>query len=178
MTGKHPRGMGQRLGNAGPEVWEFNEPIYARVLSGETVAFEDQLDPVMRHGYREDAYFSLCYSPLRSEEGDVAGVLVTVFDTTRQTEARLRAERGEAFLTQLHDPTHSLAEPMRSNVRLLTCLANISRQTALSTASSNQMKMSSKLRLSRSVRSSSVGGTVYVSVLRRNGNRSPQRQVA
>jgi PAS domain S-box-containing protein len=111
LAGKHPRGMGQSTRECWPEVWDFNAPIYARVFNGETVTFEDQLYPLMRHGYIEDTYLSLCYSPLRGEEGDVAGVLVTVFDTTRQTEARLRAERREAFLTQLHDSTHSLAGP-------------------------------------------------------------------
>ena len=34
---KHPRGLGRPTHECWPETWAFNEPIYARVLGGETV---------------------------------------------------------------------------------------------------------------------------------------------
>ena len=87
MGMKHPGGMGQATQACWPEVWSINEPIYARVLEGESLKFEDQLYPLLRHGYLENAYFTLCYSPLRDELGVPAGVLVTVFDTTERVKA-------------------------------------------------------------------------------------------
>lgn len=119
---KHPLGMGQSTRDCWPEVWHFNEPIYARVLRGEAVTFENQLYPLRRHGYIENVYLSLCYSPLRDQTSTIAGVLVTVFDTTREAAARVRAERREAFLTHLHDATQSLADPdeiTQTSARLL-----------------------------------------------------------
>lgn len=57
MGKKHPAGMGLPTREVWPEVWEFNEPVYRRVLEGETLTFENQLFPITRQGFREDAYF-------------------------------------------------------------------------------------------------------------------------
>ncbi len=95
MGEKHPEGLGQPTRECWPEVWHINEPIYARVWGGETVTVEDGLYPLNRHGRVEDAYFTLCYSALRGESGAVAGVLVTVFETTE----RVEAERKKAEVT-------------------------------------------------------------------------------
>ena len=91
MAKKHPLGLGQPTRECWPEVWHINEPIYARVWRGESATLTNQLFPITRHGYPEEAYFTLCYSPLRDETGQVAGVLVTVFETTAAVE-RARAE--------------------------------------------------------------------------------------
>lgn len=117
MGERHPGGMGQATRACWPEVWHINQPIYARVLRGEAVTFEDQLYPITRHGYLEDAYFTLCYSPLRDETGGVEGVLVTVFETTermkaaaelRESEARLKEvfRQAPAFVVMLRGPEH------------------------------------------------------------------------
>ena len=84
MGAKHPAGMGQPTSECWPEVWEFNEPVYKRVWLGETLTFEDQLFPITRHGFLEEAYFTLCYSPIRDHLQTIAGVLVSVFETTQR----------------------------------------------------------------------------------------------
>lgn len=119
MGGKHPAGLGQRTADCWPEVWSFNQPIYKQVFAGETVTFENQLYPVRRHGHQEEAYFSLCYSPLRERNGQVQGVLVTVFDTTKEHTARLRAERREQFLSRLQERIDELSD---SNQIKQTCV--------------------------------------------------------
>ena len=103
MGNKHPAGLGQPTQDCWPEVWKINEPIYARVLAGETLTFEDQLYPITRHGYVEDAYFTLCYSPLRDEAGEIKGVLVTVFETTKERRARTAVQPSEAGLKELFE---------------------------------------------------------------------------
>lgn len=92
MGSKHPAGLGQPTRECWPEVWSINEPVYAKVLAGESITFEDQLFPIVRYGYLENAYFTLCYSPLRNESGTISGVLVTVFETTLRARARLHRE--------------------------------------------------------------------------------------
>jgi PAS domain S-box-containing protein len=82
---RHPRALGRSTREIWPEVWHINEPIFTAVLErGESVYLEDKLFPIDRRGQREDAYFTLCYSPVRVEDGHVAGSLVTLLETTRR----------------------------------------------------------------------------------------------
>lgn len=103
MGKKHPAGLGQPTRECWPEVWHLNEPIYARVWAGEALTFEDQLYPITRHGYLEEAYFTLCYSPVRDESGQVGGVLVTVFETTDRLRAEQSLGHSEERLKQVFD---------------------------------------------------------------------------
>jgi two-component sensor histidine kinase/PAS domain-containing protein len=98
MGEKHPAGLGQPTRDCWPEVWHINEPIYARVWRGESVTLTDQLFPITRNGFLEEAYFTLCYSPVRNEAHSVAGVLVTVFETTERIAAGpARRETADAL---------------------------------------------------------------------------------
>lgn len=101
MAGKHPEGLGQPTRECWPEVWHINEPIYERVRAGETLTFEDKLFPITRHGYLEDAWFKLSYSPLRDEGGGIAGVLVTVFETTERHRAEAAREEAERRMKEV-----------------------------------------------------------------------------
>lgn len=109
MGKKHPSGMGLPTREVWPEVWEFNEPVYRRVLEGETLTFENQLFPITRHGFREDAYFTLCYSPLRDGANNVAGVLVTVFETTPQIRAEAAHLATERSLRNMIESTPQIS---------------------------------------------------------------------
>ena len=97
MGAKHPAGLGQPTRACWPEVWHLNAPIYERVREGETVVLEDALFPITRSegpepGALEEAWFTLSYSPVPNDAGGVGGVLVTVFETTRQVRARSARE--------------------------------------------------------------------------------------
>ncbi len=100
MGSKHPSGMGQPTQQCWPEVWQFNRPIFARVWQGESLTLEDQLFPIKRHGFFEDCYFTLCYSPVRDGEGLICGILVTVFETTGKVEAARGQEASDAALRE------------------------------------------------------------------------------
>jgi PAS domain S-box-containing protein len=98
---KHPAGLGQPSRACWPEIWHINAPIYERVWNGETVTFEDALYPLSRSGRLEDAWFTLTYSPLRDDAERIAGILVTLLESTarvladralRESEAGFRAE--------------------------------------------------------------------------------------
>ena len=56
--------------------------IYRRVLDGETINFQDALYPIVRGGVVENAWLTLAYCPLRDDGGLIAGVMVTVVETT------------------------------------------------------------------------------------------------
>lgn len=47
LAARHPASLGVPTRVCWPEVWHINEPIYARVVAGETVSFEDALYPAV-----------------------------------------------------------------------------------------------------------------------------------
>lgn len=47
---KHPQALGQSTRECWPEVWEFNEPLYKAVLSGESRSFTEQELKIERTG--------------------------------------------------------------------------------------------------------------------------------
>lgn len=100
--GKHPEALGQRGPDCWPEVWPLLKPLIEQVLSGgEATWQEDQLIPIYRNGQIEEAYWTYSYSPVRDENGKVAGVLVLCQDTTYQVQTfRLFEQRFGNFVRQ------------------------------------------------------------------------------
>jgi two-component sensor histidine kinase len=92
MADKHPSGLGLSNQICWPEVWHINEPIYARVFAGETVTIENGFYPLVRQGVQQDIWLSLTYSPVLESDGSVAGVLVTIVETTRRVLAEAALE--------------------------------------------------------------------------------------
>ncbi|GAC1480509.1 MAG: hypothetical protein NVS1B4_25690 [Gemmatimonadaceae bacterium] len=113
MGVKHPQGLGQPTRECWPEVWHINSLIYDRVLAGETVTLEDALFPTTRSGVLADSWFTLSYAPIRDESGSVAGVLVTVEETTGAIAARAHHEERERLIRQISGEHDRLAEIFR-----------------------------------------------------------------
>jgi signal transduction histidine kinase len=94
MADKHPSGLGRSVLWSWAEIRADIEPLFQRVLQGETVYFEDLLLRIERNGRLEDAYFTFSYSPVPTETGAVGGVLINALETTQQVRARaVHAER-------------------------------------------------------------------------------------
>ncbi len=90
---KHPRALGGYSRDIWSEVWEFNKPIFEKVMTrGESVNLEDQVYPITRKGFLEQASFTICYSPVYDESGAVGGTLVTLIESTQRVTARKAAE--------------------------------------------------------------------------------------
>lgn len=98
---KHPAALGRSTRDIWSEVWPINQPILAAVMDrGETLSFEDKLFPINRRGHIEDAYFTLCYSPVRMEDGRIGGVLVVLEETTERKKAEEALRRANEALEQ------------------------------------------------------------------------------
>jgi signal transduction histidine kinase/CheY-like chemotaxis protein len=96
---RHPRALGQPTADCWPEFWDFNEPIYRRVLgTGACVSLEDQPYVIAPSGVAATRYFTTAYTPIRLADGGVGGVLVTSTETTGRVlaERRLREAMAEA----------------------------------------------------------------------------------
>ncbi len=118
---KHPSALGQSGPACWPEIWPVIGPQIDSVLSrGESVWFEDQLIPIIRDGVLTDVYWTYSYSPVRSPDGRIGGVLVVCSETTgRMLASRtLHAERARllnvlhqapVFFALLQGPQHTFA---------------------------------------------------------------------
>ncbi len=88
---KHPRALGRPARENWAELWDDLEPLLRRVLeTGETVFAKDRPFYIERHGYPENVYFDISYSPVRDEAGKVGGVLCIVSETTDRVVAQER----------------------------------------------------------------------------------------
>jgi two-component sensor histidine kinase len=88
---KHPRALGRPARENWAELWDDLEPLLRRVLeTGETVFAKDRPFYIERHGYPENVYFDISYSPVRDEAGKVGGVLCIVGETTERVVAQER----------------------------------------------------------------------------------------
>jgi two-component sensor histidine kinase len=88
---KHPRALGRPARENWAELWDDLEPLLRHVLeTGETVFAKDRPFYIERHGYPENVYFDISYSPVRDEAGKVGGVLCIVSETTERVVAQER----------------------------------------------------------------------------------------
>lgn len=98
---KHPRALGRPAQESWTELWDDLEPLLRRVLdTGETVFAKDRPFYIERHGYPENVYFDISYSPVRSEKGEIGGVLCIVSETTERVVAQAELARAQERLTQ------------------------------------------------------------------------------
>lgn len=95
-TGKHPAALGQPGADCWPEIWPTIKPLIDQVMTtGEPVWREDQLVPIYRDGAISDVYWTFGYSPVRHDDGQVAGVLVVTQETTSKV---LLAQQNKELL--------------------------------------------------------------------------------
>jgi signal transduction histidine kinase/DNA-binding response OmpR family regulator len=91
--GKHPWALGRPGREVWPEIWGTIGPLFDTVrATGEGVWQEDELLPMLRHGYVEECYFNFTFSPVRGEDGTIDGIFNAVVETTDRvlSERRLR----------------------------------------------------------------------------------------
>lgn len=91
---KHPAALGISTRETFSEVLHIIESMFDDVMNGKAVGFPDFMLPLNRNGYVEECYFDFSYSPIKKQDGEVGGVLVTVIETTekkRATEALIES---------------------------------------------------------------------------------------
>lgn len=88
---KHPWALGRPCQEVFPEAWHLIGDVMQDVLDGKgSFYFEDQLVPLVRDGFLQDGYFTYSYSPVRSDDGTVEGVIDIVSEKTREVVALRR----------------------------------------------------------------------------------------
>jgi signal transduction histidine kinase len=96
---RHPHGLGMRAADFWTDVWRLTGPqVESVMMRGESVWFEEVFLPIQRNGRLDDAWWTYSYSPVRDDDGSIAGTLVVVAEATSAVLARreLVAERARA----------------------------------------------------------------------------------
>jgi signal transduction histidine kinase len=114
MGPRHPRYFGASYRDSWPDTYPLIYPWMRRVLDhGEVVEVKQAHIPVTRYGFEEEAYFTFTFSPLRDDDGHIAGILQPVFEVTDTVLSERRAET-----VRMLAPTGSL-EPVADAVAAL-----------------------------------------------------------
>ncbi|WP_432514245.1 SpoIIE family protein phosphatase [Kineococcus sp. SYSU DK001] len=116
---KHPSALGRPTREVWAETWDELGPLFASALAGDAVWFEDLPVTMNRSGFFEETYFTFSYSPVRGDDGRIAGVLDIATETTRQVQDHRRLE----LLTRLGDLASELQPPAELARKALDVLA-------------------------------------------------------
>ena len=94
---KHPQALGSSAKDTWSEVWHIIGPMFETVMKGESISFTDFFLQLNRNGYLENCYFDFAYSPIKLENGEVGGALVTIIETTTKKKVQddLKENRDE-----------------------------------------------------------------------------------
>ena len=89
---RHPVGLGARAREFWRDAWPIVGPEIEDILGGGPATWhEDRLVPIVRDGRMEDVYWTYGYTPI-PYRGSVAGILITVVDTSARVRARSTRE--------------------------------------------------------------------------------------
>jgi PAS domain S-box-containing protein len=117
---RHPRALGQAFDEVWHDIWDQVGPILSRAYAGEGTHMDDIALTMHRNGYPEETHFAFGYTPVRIEDGTVAGMFCACSETTASVRAgrQMHAERerfarlfeqSPSFVAVLDGPDHAFA---------------------------------------------------------------------
>jgi len=92
---KHGAALGRPWPVVFPESWHEHRPIVQAALEGEAGCLPDRPLPPIGWASRPSRWFTLSWTPLRDEAGNIAGVYCTASETTALRRAGVALRRGE-----------------------------------------------------------------------------------
>lgn len=124
LAGKHPAALGQPAAQIWADIWSIVGAQVEQVISGKGATWNEHLRlPMNRKGFLEETYFTFSYSPVRGDDGAVAGMLVTCQETTVQVQ-------GERQLQMLSELGAGAAEATSAEAACRTAAAILERNEA------------------------------------------------
>lgn len=113
ILGEKPPAIGRSFSDVWAEAWPQIRPLVEEAYRGQSTFIENFPLTIDRHGYLEKAYFTFCYSALRDDDGNIAGMLDTVIETTDTVSGaqklRTSEERFRAFTTATSDVIYQMS---------------------------------------------------------------------
>ena len=135
LGAKHPAALGGRFYDIWSEIWPDISPLIDAAMNGHATYREDLPLVMNRKGYDEQTWFTFSYSPVRDENGRVAGMFCACTETTKQvlaeralrdSEGRLReaGKRKDEFLAMLAHELRNPLAPIRTGLELIRVAGN------------------------------------------------------
>ena len=93
---KHPDAMGRPIAEVWSEIWSDLAPIVADAYAGLSIQMDDVSFVMERNGFPEETHFAFSYTPVREEDGSVAGFFCACTETTGRVGAETRLRESEA----------------------------------------------------------------------------------
>jgi two-component sensor histidine kinase len=128
ILGQRKDSLGRSFRKVWEDVWPDIEPLVERAFGGEAVFLEDLHLVTTRNGAPADAWFTFCYSPIRSADGKVLGIIDTVIETTD----KVLAVRDARLLNA------ELSHRMKNTLAMIGAVANQTFRSAGSIAAAQQ----------------------------------------
>ena len=115
MGPRHPRYFGAPYRESWPDTYPLINPWMRHVLdTGGTWTVERALIPVTRHGFDEETYFTFTFSPLRDDDGKIAGILQPVFEVGEAVLAERRAETLRLLVPERQSSASPIADALEA----------------------------------------------------------------
>ncbi len=97
---RHPGALGARAQDVWADIWDEIEPQFRGVIAtGEGMFVEDRFLPMARFGAPEETYWSYSFTPIRGEDGTIAGI----FNSGSETTHAVLAQRQMRFFLDLSE---------------------------------------------------------------------------
>lgn len=113
ILGDKPESLGRSFADIWNEAWDQIGPLVQHAYAGESTFIEDYPLTVERGRGPELAYFTFSYSPIRTADGEVAGMIDTVVETTSHVRGQQALKRSEeqfrAFVTASSDVVYRVS---------------------------------------------------------------------
>ncbi len=100
---KHPHMLGVPFREAWDEIWDDISPLVDSALAGEATYHENMHLVMHRNGFPEDTYYDFSYSPVRGNDGVIAGMFCACTETTQKLLADRALRESEAHLRAVFD---------------------------------------------------------------------------
>ena len=111
LCAKHPAALGQAFHVVWHEIWDVLGPLVERTLvKGESHRMSDIPLVMQRKGYAEHTWFTYSYGPVRTDAGEILGLLCNCIETTEAILGQRRQAADAAVLREHESASREDAE--------------------------------------------------------------------
>jgi len=113
LGAKHPASLGQRFRDVWSDIWDDIAPLVDRTMGGESIYLDRFPLTMRRHGYDEETWFRFSYSPVRRDDGMVAGMFCACVEITNEVLAQRYRDEENTRLVNLFEEAPGIIAVLR-----------------------------------------------------------------
>ena len=113
LGARHPASLGLRFRDVWPDIWDDVAPLVARTMGGESIYLDRFPLTMRRHGYDEETWFRFSYSPVRGDDGLVAGMFCACVEITDEVLAQRYRDEENTRLVNLFEEAPGIIAVLR-----------------------------------------------------------------